>query len=246
MFKGIKMEPNEEPEIKEKEPLKPTGIVDIAGGDLPEVKENAIAAVQEQKQAAISKAVNEEGFDPQIHVTDAEGNPVRNKSGTLKKKRGRKKGSKVGSKSQLNLDPPKEDENVTLGSHEAAQVISGLLEQAQVKLVSDEFIYTEIERTGNIEAWRQTLDHYGGLTLTPPQALVLSHLQIIISRAASPENKKTQEKFKLAGEWVKLKLKKITFKRAKKDGAHADNRKDAKRKDNTSDENGGGKKKAGD
>ena len=36
-----------------------------------------------------------DGFDPEIHSTDAMGNPVKNKDGSFRKKRGRKRGSTV-------------------------------------------------------------------------------------------------------------------------------------------------------
>ncbi len=234
---------------KEEKPMEvetSSALDDIAGGEMPEVKENAIAAVQDQKQVEIESAVKE-GFDPEIHVTNADGTPALNKNGSFKKKRGRKKGSTVKSKSQLNLsvNEPQIEEPV-MGSLEAAITISGLLEAAQVKMISDEFIYEELERQGNIEAWKRTLDHYGGLNLTPPQTLVLSHLQIIVSRAMSPDNKKTKEKFALFGTWFKSKISNIKFrKKDKKDGARSDNRKDTKRENNPSNEDGKSQAKAG-
>lgn len=237
---------NDSEHVETPKDVEKSTIDEIAGGDMPEVKQNAIDAVNLQKDNEIKKAVEVDGFNPDIHVVGADGQPQRNKNGSLKKKRGRKKGA---TNSTLNLksEAPKDEALPTMGSDEAATVISGLLEAAQVKLVSEEFIYSELERIGNIEAWRQTLDHYGGVKLSPPQALALSHLQIIVVRAMTQENKKTQEKFKLFGTWVKFKMSKITFKKkGKKDGARSDSGEDSKRENDTSNANGKGKAKGGD
>jgi len=82
------------------------------------------------------------------------------------------------------------------------------------------------------------LDYYGGVSLTPPQALALSHLQIILSRAMS-EKSKTRAKFGLGLAWFKNKMTKFKFKGKNKNGAHVDSGKDPKRENNTGDKDSG-------
>lgn len=210
----------------------------ITDDELPTVNENAINAVASEKEEKIEQAVKVDGFDPEIHATDESGNPQYTASGNLKKKRGRKKGQ---TQSTLNLDDKKEQEKVNLGSRETAITISGLLEITQCKLISNEFEYNEIERHMNIEAWTKTLDYYGGVSLTPPQELALSHMQIILTRAMSEKNKETKAKFGLVKAWFNHKFSKMNFKRKKDDkdnGSHDDSGQDRKRENNASQENG--------
>lgn len=222
-----------------------TDLTSIAGGEMPSVKQNAIDAVQNQKAETLETAIKIDGFDPHIHATDADGNPQYTKSGNLKKKRGRKKasGSRPQSNSSLNLgiEPEKEipKESESMGT---AVTVSGLLEVAQIKMISEEFKYNEIEREVNIKAWCETFDHYGGVDLSPPQKLAMSHAQIILARALSGgEKSETRAKFKMAGIWLKQKVSKLSIKRKNKDGALSDSGENSKRKNNASDENGEGK-----
>ena len=223
--------------MQELEKPQSLSIDELVTGDMPEVKQNAIDAVTAQKQGDIDKASRDEGFDPSIHVVDGDGKPKRNKNGTLKKKRGRKKGA---TNSTLNFEKEKEqdepDENL-VESLTAATTISGLLEMTQVNLISEEFRYNDIERFENIDAWCKTLDYYGGLHLTPPQILVLSHMSIISSRAMSQKNVKTKEKFAYFKTFLKMKFTGLFKKKDSKDGTYSDNRKNDERQNDSGDEN---------
>lgn len=66
--------------------------------DMPEPQEHAIASEQAEEAEAVKNAGDARdkqgnSFDPDIHVTDDHGNPAFNIDGSLKRKRGRKKGA---------------------------------------------------------------------------------------------------------------------------------------------------------
>ncbi len=183
---------------------------------LPEVNENAMAAVQEQAQ---------ETAQAERQVAPAE--PVTyNKDGSIRKKRApyKKRGS-----SEMNV-PKKDDLSGTpeITSRAAAETMSGIIELASVKVISEEWGMTEKERASNINAWEKTFDHYGGVNMPPPLALAANYMGIIVSRGMS--GKETQSKFSLFKAWIATKI----F-RKKKD-ARIDSGKNAERKDNIRDE----------
>ena len=167
-----------------------------ANETFPEVKQNAIDAISEQKAetAAIEQAA-----------------PIKLKAdGTPAKKRGRKAGSTVQKPQAQSFNNPRnpQGENVNqnipnISSKQAAQVVSGLIEQLSVVLVSDDFIYSEIERNSNVQAWEQTLDYYGGVTISPPAALAMNHIAIIVSRS---QKEKTKTKVNLIKAWISDKI----------------------------------------
>lgn len=211
-----------------KEESKPRVDMDAqtATEEMPDVQEHAIQALQAEKQSELDKA-KADGFNPEIHQTDARGNPVKTKSGRWAKKRGAKPKDfkRPGDKKQAENDAPK---SISMDSIESARMVSEMLEGLSVKLIGDEWQLSEAERAGNISAWAATFDYYGGVKISPPAALALSHMQIIITRAGKP---KTASKFKLFGAWMKSKF---TFKKSKKEkgesNALSDSRQDVKRK----------------
>lgn len=184
------------PQDEEQKPVLNTSMDELtAGEELPEVKENAIEAVKQSEEA------NEAG-----DATVGEGD------GAEKKKpetRGRKKGGKNKKKDQPFYAGDASAPHVTaaqaesISSRQAAIAISGLIEVAGAKLISDEWNYTPMERELNVNAWEKTFDHYGGVNLTPPMELALSHAQIIVSRAIG--GKETRGKLQLAWMWAKNK-----------------------------------------
>jgi hypothetical protein len=60
--------------------------------DLPGVSENAVKAQLEKEKSESTIDIDGEHFDPDIHATDKNGKPVKNKNGTWRKKRGRTAG----------------------------------------------------------------------------------------------------------------------------------------------------------
>lgn len=185
--------------------------------ELPDVQPHAIKAVKDAKNETIEQAKKDLGFDPEIHATNADGTPKLTKAGKPQKKRGRKSGSVLNAKKKQEQAQP---EITEISSMEAGVVVSGLLEQLSVKLISDEWAYNEVERAGNVTAWAQTFDQFGGVQLSPVQMLLMSHAQIILTRIPQP---KTKTKLGLIKAWWQHK--KASWR--KKKNAHTDNRADA-------------------
>jgi hypothetical protein len=208
---------------------------------LPDANPEAIAAIDAARKETLEQARNA-GFNPAIHASKPDGTPVLTKDGKFAKPRGRKAGqfNSAPKKSSLfndQLQMPIQ----TVSSEAAAKTISGLLEQASVVLVSDEWKLTDEERKTNVEAWRQTLDYYGGVKLSPPQALVLNHLTIIATRSFAP---KTQTKYQLFKAYLNDKLANLKFWKNK--NAHTDRGENDVGKDNVRQEKITSPEKAGD
>lgn len=209
----------------------------VSSEEMPEVQPHAIEAIKADNAAKLAE-YKAEGFDPEQHQTDAQGLPVLTKGGKFAKKRGAKKG-KV--KSVLNLSDKKQEKESAdpqaSDSLQAAAVTSDILENLQCVLISDEFRYSDIEREGNIEAWRGLYDHYGGVKVHPAMAVSMSHVAIILDRA---RKEKTKTKFALAKAWF---LNKIL---RKKENARVNNRKDIERENNLREKESGSAQEKGD
>ena len=107
---------------------------------LPQVQEHTIAAVQADT-AAKNDESTPKGFDPEFHATDDDGKPKKNLDGSLAKKRGRKSVLNTGEKSTKQIEKEIQDEKTKAENKQSAIVISGILEQAQIKMISeDDFI----------------------------------------------------------------------------------------------------------
>jgi hypothetical protein len=171
----------------------------------PEIKENAIEAVKAQKAEEKQEA----------DKLELEGIKLK-KDGTPAKKRGRKPHDE---KSAFVM-PQGVNQPIVSPSMEAGILTSALLEQLSVGLISDDFVLSEFERQSNIKAWVDCYDHYGGVKVTPPMALVMNHMAIVFTRA---QKEKTQTKIALVRAWFKNKV--ANFKNKKGDkNAHTDSR----------------------
>lgn len=194
-------------DTEEKETAAPVVSMDALTSDdvFPDAQPHAIQATQEKM--AQEKAEQEK---------QAQENVTYNKDGSVRKKRGRKPNAE---KKFINPRDKKAAETASdilkADSTQAAQIISGMLEQMQVTLISDEFEYNQMEKDLNILAWKDTLDYYGGLQVSPPMSLVISHMGIILSRAQQP---KTQTKFGLIKAWF---ANKIAQRKKKKENKNA-------------------------
>lgn len=165
----------------------PTSIDKLTEAEsLPEANDSSIAAITEAKIEEAKEAAAQEAAKPVKY----------NKDGSVAKQRGRKKGETSPPKNASTLGGPAQPLQTSLA---AAATISGLLEHAQVALISDEFIYSDMERALNIGAWEKTLDHYGGMKIHPAAELAMNHFAIIASRS---QKEKTKTKLAHAKVWL--------------------------------------------
>ena len=193
---------------------------------LPEVQEHSIAAVQADNAQKI-EAAQGDGFDKNVHASNTDGSPKLTAAGNFAKKRGRKSVLNTGQKTAKQEQAENEAIKAEAENKQSAAVISAILEQLQMKMISEEFAYSELERVTNQAAWEMTLEYYGGLNVPPPLQLIMDHMTIILSRAQKPLTKDKLGHVKL---WFKNK-----FKRKKKN-ALSDNRKDTKRENDVREE----------
>lgn len=186
-----------------------------AGEQLPEVQENAIEAVQ----AAIAEQQGELNTDDAPYGRKADGTP--------KKKRGRKAGQQTdnsttspqskntsqngsfnfGNENQKESSPAIDAVigELKKDSTKAAAFASGLIEGFTIATISKAWKLEKAERERNIIAWRDAFDHYGGVELSPPLALVTDHLMIIQTRALADSD--TKSRIGLGWAWLKTKFK---------------------------------------
>lgn len=209
----------------------------VSGEDFPAVQPHAIAASEAKKTAEKQAEV----------IAQASQGP---------KKRGRKSNAERAamglppSAPKQNLKLPNQQQNVPpagtvqVDSTSAAVTVSGILEKLQVTLISDDFIYSEIERAQNITAWKNTLDYYGGVSLSPPAALALDHASIILTRAhkEKTQSKIAQLKTAIAAKYFAWKNRKM--KKEEQENALSDSGQDTKRENNLREEKSAGTKKA--
>lgn len=205
----------------------------------PTVSENAINAVTAKENEKIAE----------LEKLEAEGVKLK-KDGTPAKKRGRKSKNEkntsdtVANKSQFVNPRAEKQENGQVqenieeklkNSQEAAIFVSGILETAQIKLISKDFEYNKLEREANIMAWKDTFDYYGGVELSPPMRLAMSHGSIIMTRSFN--SSETRSKFSLMAAWTKNKFTKL-FKGRKhalsNTGADASRENDIRKKESES------------
>jgi len=96
----------QEPQGDESAPQEPSAVDPLSEhvAGMPEPQEHAIEAERADEQPSESREAGTdsagERFDPEIHQTDENGDPIKTKRGTWKKKPGRKKGSASGESKQ--------------------------------------------------------------------------------------------------------------------------------------------------
>lgn len=201
---------------------------DLTQGEVfPEVKQNAIDAVAQANAEKLKE--QQENIAAGVKLK---------KDGTPAKKRGRKAGSTLAGEPKPQGEFYKPSDNakaqpagtVSVDSIYAATVTSGIIEQATIKLISPKFELHDMERQGNIKAWKDLFDASGGVHLTPAQAVMLSHASIIGTRLAT--DNETKNKMRLFGAWAKLKISGMK-------NALSNRRKNSKRQDNVGEEKSG-------
>lgn len=173
---------------------------------MPDVQPHAIAAIKQEKQESLDEA-REKGFDPDIHETDADGKPVKTRTGKFRKKRG-VKSDKAKSKLNLRSDGKKEPQTeekkkVEIDSLTAAATTSAILERIQVGMIGEDMTYDEAQKQRNVNAWYDLYEHYGGLEVHPALAVAADHTMILIEKSQKP---KVKSKFKKLTENIAAKL----------------------------------------
>lgn len=189
--------------------------------------------------ATVSNAGGET-FDPEIHATDASGNPLKTASGKYRKKPGRKKG--VDYSAENRSTTPKAPNEIAgdiarnnsrhaaaIAAVETVQVIGRIIggeEWAYIK--NDQFGIDE--RASGIAAFERYFEAKNIDDLPPGIALSIWGVAYCAPRFAAP---KTKNRLGLAVAWFKSKLS-----RNKHNGARTDIRNDRKRENNTSEDAG--------
>lgn len=206
------------------------------GESFPQVQQHSIDAFTDK---AAKEAAEKVAQAPTVKLK---------KDGTPAKQRGRKAGVKVEGSGLRDprMTPSPAALSTPVDSTAAATTISGILEQMQVMLISEDFRYEQIERENNVAAWRKTIDSYGGITISPVQELIISQASIILARVHKP---KTQTKITLAKAWLSDKISNFKKRKEKakedKENALSDSREDAERKIDVREEESAKPKKSG-
>lgn len=163
-----------------------TGNLLMAGmGDLPKEDDAVVDAftrtsgnlADEGENINPSRYDAYHGFDPDIHVTDVDGNPVKNKDGTWRKKRGRKVS-----------DPTRQE------SRELAVVTVETMERVAVLAISPEWVMMKDEgideKAGLVTAFDRFYDAHDIDDIPPGVALAIACGSYVIPRLAMEQTKK--------------------------------------------------------
>jgi len=168
-------------------------------------------------------------FDPDVHQTGSDGEPLTTKLGRLKRKPGRKPGQS--GQSTLNvpgdaaggeIDP--EPRMVAIFTVDGVQSLGLMLGGDEWAYKKDDTLGID-ERMHGIETFTNFYAVNGIKDIPPGLALAIWGLSYAAPRIfAGP---KTKSRIKLAWEWTKIKF-------GRKKDAHADNRNDGERENNAS------------
>lgn len=147
------------------------------------------------------------GFDPAVHRSDADGNPILTREGAYAKKRGPRKAGDVSR--ETTSDVPRETASAGIPTQAAAASIStaqtavflvttvtGVLSRA----IGPEWAADKQEIKGLSDAVKTYIDSKGGIAITPEMGLVLAIGAYSLPRLAV-EN--TQTKLQMATGWLR-------------------------------------------
>jgi len=184
-------------------------VEEITGNDLegdfatgmPGVNEAAVNAHKEreniEKKAEETAKVSAPAFDSAIHAVDANGQPKRNKDGSLQLKRGRKAGTVTApnssTKPALNL-PTKPDASEAApnanGQRDLAIITTQSLDGLLIATLSDEMAPSPEEFNMTVNAWERLYREKGVEDLPPWAALTVIYVSRVIARSDKPKVKK--------------------------------------------------------
>ena len=192
---------------------------------MSEVSEHAIEGEAEKENLAKEEALK--GFNPDIHATDSEGNPIPRKRGgkiipgEFQKKRGVKGGT--AKKSVVSGgDTGKPQEVINNGGLMAGKTAAHVLITLGCTIGGDEWQPIKNEEYGldekeNLEtAFINYFEATGKTDFPPGVALAIAVGGYVLPRFTQP---KTKSRLKRAGEWIYFKWQKIRKKPIKKENS---------------------------
>lgn len=177
---------------------------DLETSDLPDVSENVIQAQLEKEERESSVDIDGEEFNSDIHATDKNGNPIKNKNGTWRKKRGSK-----ATKSTSKSAKEKEKEQKENESYKASGIMCATVQElGMVAIFGEAGKFDSVSMSKHTaEVWEAYLRHKEVAELPPSvmvAACVISHG---VRSAQKPEAEPRVEKIKtkLGLTWHKMK-----------------------------------------
>lgn len=229
----------------EKEPLPIPA--DVAPGNLDAISRSitsnmsppteAAPAVGSDSGAAGLRDAEGRGFDPELHITDDLGQPVKNARGLLKKRPGRKRATRQAGPKHSHVGPrpavPQPEMSDGLSEKQRTQAIvtgkgaAGAFFTVAVSLGGEEWIPRTKDGINERALLEGAFSDYciaKGIADIPPGVALLAALMMYAApRFTMP---KTQSKMERVGLWIRAKLRK-----GKSRAAHVDPRDDRERKD---------------
>lgn len=188
--------------FKETEHAEPAGTVAS-----PTVSGPSIAIPDFVAESVADSVASHIGFDPAVHRSDADGNPILTREGAYAKKRGPRKAGDVSH--ETTSDVPRETASAGIPTQAAASSVStaqtavflvttvtGVLSRA----IGPEWTADKQEIKGLSDAVKTYIDSKGGIAITPEMGLVLAIGAYSLPRLAV-EN--TQTKLQKATDWLR-------------------------------------------
>ena len=169
----------------------------------------------------------EQNFNPDIHVTDDNGNPVRTRNGKLRKKPGRKKNDdsvdSISGQSQTGKKPPHQ-----LSNKEAGKIATAMIVTPAIMFLGEEVTPNQTEYNAMSNAWGTYFEE-NGISDMPAWVLVATTtLSWIGPKMVSKPVPRNKAKLFLQNSWLNIKY---LFGKTK--NAFTNRRDDGKRKNDT-------------
>ena len=173
---------------------------------MPEVQEHAIAQHNAESQKAESEAQESPGFDPAIHLTGADGKPVKTKTGKFRKKPGRPASNGKAASTVYKAESAEKSPEALKReqAHQTGKFAAGALIQLGVTIGGDEWMPTTVQTEGGPISEQAGLEYaFGnyfesqGLTDIPPGiALAIAVGGYALPRFTKPKTKSQLGKLK--------------------------------------------------
>jgi len=180
----------------------PVGVPDGLMGDLPPVRETAVETMKAEEEAA--QAPEPQGgaktdasgtvFDPQLHRTNAAGEPVKTAKGNFAKRPGRRGGS-TASQSTIGGRPPvltpeqTEEQRRTDASRQAGVVMANTMLSICMGVFGEEWVPSDAEKMGLEHATGEWAVAQGIEDFPPGVALVMAWGTFAVPRFFQPKTK---------------------------------------------------------